>query len=90
VLVDSLVEIEDASAAAELLLGVLATLKADGIVVSLDATRNPELESRVSGMFLAASLTRISQARPRDGALITVGRAPHAAVVAARCRALSA
>jgi len=90
VLVDSLVDIEDAGAAAELLLGVLPTLRPDGIVVSLDATKNPELESRVSGIFLAASLTGISQLRPRDGALITVARAPHAAVTAARLRALSA
>lgn len=90
VLVDSLMDIEDPSAAAELLLGVLPTLRPDGIVVSLDATKNPDLESRVSGMFLAASLVEISQVRPRDGALLTIGRAPHVAVAAARLRALSA
>jgi hypothetical protein len=90
VLVDSLVDIEDAGAAAELLLGVLPSLRPEGIVVSLDATKNPELESRVSGIFLAASLTRISQLRPRDGALVTVAHAPHGAVTAARVRALPA
>jgi hypothetical protein len=90
VLVDSLVDIEDPTAAADLLLAVLPTLRQDGIVVSLDATKNPELESRVSAMFLAASLTQISQIRPRDGALVTVARAPHAAVAAARSRALPA
>lgn len=90
VLVDSLVEIEEPSAAAELLLAVLPTLKPDGVVVSLDATKNPDLEARVSSIFLAASLSHISQMRPREGALLTVARAPHAAVTAARLRALSA
>lgn len=89
VLVDSLIDIEDPNAAADLLLAVLPTLRPDGIVVSLDATKNPDLESRVAGMFLAATLTRISQSRPRDGALITVARAPHAEVTAARSRALA-
>jgi len=90
VLVDSLVDIEEPAAATDLLLGVLPTLKSDGIVVSLDATKNPDLEARVSGIFLAASLSQITQMRPRDGALLTVARAPHAAVTAARLRALSA
>lgn len=90
VLVDSLVDIEEPSAAAELLLGVLPTLQPGGIVISLDATKNPDLESRVSSMFLAASLTHIAQMRPREGALLTVARAPHAAVTAARLGALSA
>jgi hypothetical protein len=89
VLVDSLVDIEDPSAAAELLLAVLPTLRPDGIVVSLDATKNPDLESRVSGIFLAASLTQISQVRPRDGALVTFARAPHSSVTTARLRTLS-
>jgi hypothetical protein len=88
VLVDSLVDIEDPGAAADLLLAVLPTLQQGGIVVSLDATKNPDLESRVSAMFLAASLTQVSQIRPRDGALITVARAPHPAVTAARTRPL--
>jgi SAM-dependent methyltransferase len=86
VLVDSLIDIEEPSAAAELLLGILPTLQPGGIVVSLDATKNPELEARVSGMFLAASLVHIEQMRPRDGALLTVAQAPHPAVTAARLR----
>jgi hypothetical protein len=90
VLVDSLVEIEEPSAASDLLLGVLPTLGRDGIVVSLDATKNPDLEARISGIFLAASLTQISQIRPREGALLTFAKAPHAAVTAARVRALPA
>jgi hypothetical protein len=89
VLVDSLVDIEEPSAAAELLLGVLPTLQPGGIVISLDATKNPDLEARVSSIFLAASLAHIAQIRPREGALLTVGQAPHAAVTAARLRPLS-
>jgi SAM-dependent methyltransferase len=76
VLVDSLIDIEEPSAAAELLLGILPTLQPGGIVVSLDATKNPELEARV----------HIEQVRPRDGALLTVAQAPHGAVTAARLR----
>jgi len=90
VLVDSLVDIEEPSTAAELLLAVLPTLQPGGLVISLDATKNPELESRVSSMFLAASLTHIEQKRPREGALLTVAQAPHDAVATARLRPLSA
>jgi hypothetical protein len=88
VLVDSLVEIEEETAAVDLLLGLLPVLKPDGIVVSLDATKNPTLEARVAEVFLAASLTRIIQVRPRDGALVTTGRAPHPAITAARLRGM--
>jgi len=84
VLVDSLVDIEEESAAADLLLGLLPALKPDGIVISLDATKSPSLEARVAEIFLAASLARIAQLRPRDGALLTTGHAPHPAIVAAR------
>ena len=84
VLVDSLVDIEEQPAAIDLLLGLLPVLKPDGIVVSLDATKSPALEARVAEIFLAASLTRLAQIRPRDGALLTAGYAPHAAIVAAR------
>jgi hypothetical protein len=38
----------------------------------------------VAEIFLAASLARITQLRPRDGALLTLGHAPHPAIVAAR------
>ena len=84
VLVDSLVDIEEEPAAIDLLLGLLPVLKPDGIVVSLDATKSPALEARVAEIFLAASLTHLAQLRPRDGALLTAGYAPHAAIVAAR------
>jgi hypothetical protein len=87
-LVDSLVDIEEETAAVDLLLGLLPVLKPDGIVLSLDATKNPTLEARVAGVFLAASLTRIVQVRPRDGALLTNGLAPHPAITAARMRGI--
>jgi hypothetical protein len=90
VLVDSLVDIEEESAAIDLLLGLLPVLKPDGVVLSLDATKSPALEARVAEIFLAAGLTRIKQIRPRDGALITAGHAPHPAVVAARLRVIAA
>lgn len=89
VLVDSLIDIEDEAAAVDLLLGVLPTLRPGGILLSLDATKSPDLESRVAKTFLAASLTGISQMRPRDGALLTLGRAPHPAITRARLRALA-
>ena len=88
VLVDSLVDIEDKSAACDLLVGLLPALQPDGIVVSLDATKSPELEARVCEIFLAASLVRIAQVRPREGALVTTGSAPHPAIRAVRVRAL--
>jgi hypothetical protein len=89
VLVDALVDIEEPSAATDLLLGLLPVLKPDGLVVSLDPTKSPALEARVAEIFLAASLADIRQLRPRDGALLTVGRAPRPAIVAARTAGLA-
>jgi hypothetical protein len=90
ILVDSLVDIEEQAAAHELLVGLLPALKPDGIVVSLDATKNPALEARASEIFLASSLAHITQLRPREGALITTASTPPAAVSAARVRTLLA
>ena len=89
VLVDSLVDIEEQPAARDLIIALLPALKPDGILISLDATKSPPLEARVSEIFLAAGLSNITQVRPREGALLTVGGAPHPAVTAARVRALS-
>jgi hypothetical protein len=88
VLVDSLVDIEDESAACDLLVGLLPALKPDGIVIALDATKSPELEARAAEIFLAANLVHIAQIRPREGALVTAGAAPHPAIGAVRVRAL--
>ncbi|MDX2018726.1 MAG: hypothetical protein SF187_00690 [Deltaproteobacteria bacterium] len=54
-----------------------------GLLVTLDRTKEPATESRIAGSFLAGGLLRIGQERPREGALITVGAAPGADVVAA-------
>ena len=88
VLVDSLVDIEEQPAARDLIVALLPALKPDGMIISLDATKSPALEARVSEIFLAAGLARITQIRPREGALLTTGVAPHTAVTAARIRAL--
>jgi len=85
-LVDNLVDIEETSAATDLLLGLLPALKQDGIVLSLDATKSPALEAHVAEIFLAASLVHITQIRPRDGALLTMACAPPPSVVTARER----
>jgi hypothetical protein len=84
ILVDSLVDIEDETAACELLVALLHSLKPDGIVISLDATKNPDLEARVAGIFLGANLANLKQIRPREGALLTIGNAPHPAISLAR------
>ncbi|HEX7596814.1 MAG TPA: hypothetical protein VF518_01295, partial [Polyangia bacterium] len=48
------------------------------------ATKHQETEARLAGLFLAAALTGITQVRPREGALLTMGSAPSATVVAVR------
>lgn len=88
-LLDSLVDIEEEAAARDLLVALLPALKPGAIVISLDATKSPPLEARVAEIFLASSLAKITQARPREGALLTVGFAPHPAVSAARSAALA-
>jgi hypothetical protein len=83
-----LVDIEDQAAARDLIVALLPALKRDAVVISLDATKSPPLEARVSEIFLASSLAKIAQARPREGDLVTTGFAPHPAVCAARFAAL--
>jgi len=87
ILVDNLVDIEEEAAAHELLVGLLPVLRPGGLVLSLDATKNPALEARASKSFLAASLVCITQIRPREGALLTLANTPHPAVSAARALA---
>ena len=43
-----------------------------------------EAAARVAGAFLSAALVEIVQEWPRDGALLTVGVAPAAPIIAAR------
>jgi hypothetical protein len=62
---------------------VLPLLRAGGVIVGADRTRNADTESQLARAFLALGITHITQDRPREGALLTSGRAPHPAVLAA-------
>jgi hypothetical protein len=59
-------------------------LRPGGRLIAADATSSDAAAARVAGHFLAAAMTEIVQERPRDGAVLTVGVAPVASVVAAR------
>jgi len=84
ILIENLMDVEDRAAAEELLVGLLPALRPDGVVASLDATKHQETEARLAALFLAAALTGITQTRPREGALLTVGSAPAAMVTVVR------
>jgi hypothetical protein len=58
-------------------------LRAGGVIVSADRARNPVTEASLARTFLALGITHITQDRPREGALLTSGQAPHPAVLAA-------
>jgi hypothetical protein len=62
---------------------VLPVLRAGGVILRAEGTRSAETEARLAGAFLALGITHITQDRPREGALLTWGRAPHPAVLAA-------
>jgi hypothetical protein len=59
-------------------------LRPGGRLIAADATSSDAAAARVAGAFLSAALLEIVQEWPRDGALLTVGVAPTATVVAAR------
>jgi hypothetical protein len=59
-------------------------LRPAGRLVALDATGSPAAAARVAGVFLSAALIELTQEWPRDGVVLTVGKAPVAAVVDAR------
>jgi hypothetical protein len=59
-------------------------LRPGGRLIAADATSSDAGAARVAGAFLAAALTDIVQEWPREGAVLTAGVAPAAAVVAAR------
>jgi hypothetical protein len=84
ILIENLMDVEEQAAAEDLLVGLLPALRPDGLVASLDATKHQETEARLAALFLAAALTGITQARPREGALLTIGSAPPPAVTAVR------
>jgi hypothetical protein len=70
--------------AARWLAALVPCLRPDGRLIAADATSSTDAAARVAGVFLASSLTDIVQEWPRDGALLTIGVAPAAAVTAAR------
>ena len=59
-------------------------LRPGGRLIAADATASTRAAARVAGAFLSAALTGIVQEWPREGALLTVGIAPAAPIVAAR------
>ena len=62
------------------LTGLAADLQPEGLLLALDRTKDQAIESRLTAAFLAAGFAGIGQERPREGALLTFGRAPHPAI----------
>jgi hypothetical protein len=84
ILIENMAEITDEAEAASFLTRLIPALRPDGLLLALDATKNPIVEARLAGLFLSVALTNIAQQRPREGALLTIGGRPAPAVVAAR------
>jgi hypothetical protein len=63
---------------------LMPLLRPGGRLIAADATSSDDAAARVAGAFLAAALLGIVQEWPREGAVLTVGIAPTAAVTAAR------
>jgi hypothetical protein len=63
---------------------LMPLLRPGGRLIAADATSSDDAAARVAGAFLAAALREIVQEWPREGAVLTVGVAPSAAVTAAR------
>jgi hypothetical protein len=82
ILIENLSEITDDREAAVFLARLAPALRPDGLVLALDATKNPIIEARLAGLFLAAALNNIAQQHPREGALLTIGARPDPAVLA--------
>lgn len=72
----------DEGASVEFLRGLAPVLGPEGALVALDNTKDPHLEARLAGELLAAGLAHIAQERPREGALLTIGRPPPALLLA--------
>ena len=84
VVIENMSEIENDAEAAAFLVRLAPKLRPDGLLLALDATKNPTIQARLAGLFLAASLSGIVQEHPREGALLTIGSPAPAAVLAAR------
>ena len=84
ILVENLSEIADDAEASAFLLRLAPALRPEGLILALDATKSPDVEARLAGLFLAAALANVAQQRPREGALLTLGARPDAAVLLGR------
>jgi hypothetical protein len=62
------------------LLETAELVRPGGLLVGLDRAKDPATEARLAGALLTAGFQGIVQDRPRDGALITRGHPPPAAV----------
>ena len=74
----------EADAVASWMAALVPTLRPGGCLVSADVTDDPAVEARLAGLFVASALTGVAQDRPRDGVVLTVGRAPAQGLVRAR------
>ena len=81
--------IDSAAAFARWTQALVPVLKPDGLLIAADVTDDPAVEARLAGQFLGAALTGIAQERPRDGVVLTMGRAPAAELSRARFEAAS-
>jgi predicted O-methyltransferase YrrM len=84
ILIENLAEITDDAEAAQFLAQLAPALRPDGVLLALDARKSAAMEARLASLFLAAALTGIAQERPREGAVLTIGGAAPAPVLAAR------
>lgn len=69
-------------AVARWMTALVPALRPGGRLLAFDATDDPAVETRLTSTFLSAALCDLVQERPRTGALLTVGIAPPAAVIA--------
>jgi hypothetical protein len=63
---------------------LVPSLRPGGRLIAADATSSDASAARVAGAFLSAALQEIVQEWPREGAVLTVGVAPPASIIAAR------
>ena len=74
----------EAEAARAWLAALTPLLIPGGRLIAADATGSATAMARVAEAFLAASLVEIVQEQPREGVVLTVGRAPAAPIMAVR------
>jgi hypothetical protein len=70
--------------AARWISALVPCLRPGGRLIAADATSSAAAAARIGNVFLSAALTGIVQEWPREGAVLTVGTAPPAAITGAR------